>query len=69
MSSGKAVIIILKAGLIKRILLYKISYFPEPYTISKNKIKAKIDFSVMQQNVILKMQHVSMHQILLKRLI
>ena len=48
MSSGEAVIIILKAGLIKSILLYKISYFPEPYTNNKNKINVEIDFSIMQ---------------------
>ena len=32
-------------GLIKKILLYKMSYFPEPYTRSKNKFKVKLDLS------------------------
>ena len=31
--------------LIKKILLYKISYFPESYTHSKNKIKLELDLS------------------------
>ena len=31
--------------MIKKILLYKISYFPEPYTRSKNKFKFKLDLS------------------------
>ena len=37
MLSGKVVIIHLIAGLIKKILLFKLSYFPKPYTHSKNK--------------------------------
>ena len=32
-------------GLTKKILLYKMFYFPEPYTRSKNKIKAELDLS------------------------
>ena len=32
-------------GLIKNILLYKVSYFPEEYTRSKNKIKFEFDLS------------------------
>ena len=35
MSKGKVMIINLIAGLIKKILLYKMSYFPEPYIRSK----------------------------------
>ena len=38
-------IIHLIVGLIKKILLYKMSFFPEPYTRSKNKIKIELDFS------------------------
>ena len=38
-------IIHLIVGLIKKILLYKMSFFPEPYTRSKNKIKTELDFS------------------------
>ena len=29
----------------KKDILYKMSYFPQPYTHSKNKIKAELDFS------------------------
>ena len=45
MSNGKFMIIHLIVGLIKKILLYKMSFFPEPYTRSKNKIKIELDFS------------------------
>ena len=38
-------IILLTVGLIKKISLYKVSYFPEPYTHSKNKIKVELDLS------------------------
>ena len=36
-------IIHLVAGLIKKILPYRMSYFPEPYSHSKNKIKVEKD--------------------------
>ena len=57
MPSGKVMIIYLIVGLIKKILLYKMSYFPEPYTHSKNKAKVELDLStdcqlIMQQNLI-----------------
>ena len=45
MSNGKVMIIRLIAGLIKEILLYKMSYFPEPYSINKIKIKVELDLS------------------------
>ena len=45
MSNGKVMIIHLIVGLIKKILLYKLSYFPDPYTHSKNEIKVEVDFS------------------------
>ena len=32
-------------GLIKKILLYRMNYFSEIYTHSKNKIKVKLDLS------------------------
>ena len=35
-SNGKAVIILLTVGLMKKILLYKMNYFPELYTQSEN---------------------------------
>ena len=38
MSNAKAMIIHLIAGLIAKILLYEMSYFPEPYSCSKIKI-------------------------------
>ena len=45
MSNGKDVIILSTVGLIKKILLYKRSYFPEPYTRCINKIKFELDLS------------------------
>ena len=45
MLSGKIMIICLTAGWIKKILLYEMSYFPEPYSHSKNKIKIELDLS------------------------
>ena len=49
MSSPKAMIIHLKNGLIKlgstkKAFLYKTSFFPEPCTRFRNKIKIKLDF-------------------------
>ena len=43
MMNGKIMIITLIVGLIKKILLYKISYFPARY--SKSKIKIDLDLS------------------------
>ena len=45
MSNGKATIIHLTVGLIKKILFYTMSYLAEAYTHSKNKIKVKLDLS------------------------
>ena len=38
MLNGKAMIIVLTVGLIKKISLYKMSYFPGAHTHSKSKI-------------------------------
>ena len=43
MLNGKAMIINLIVGLIKKILLYKTNYFPEPYNRSTYKIKVELD--------------------------
>ena len=43
MSNGKARIILLIVGMIKNTLLHKMSYFPELYIHSKNKIKLELD--------------------------
>ena len=43
--NGKIMIINLIVGLIKNILLYKVSYFPEIYTRSKNKKTVEFDLS------------------------
>ena len=43
MLNGKAMIINLIVGLIKKILLYKTNYFPEPYNCSTYKIKVELD--------------------------
>ena len=45
MSNGKVIIIHLTVGSIKKILLYKMNYCPEPYTRSKSKTKVKLDLS------------------------
>ena len=42
MSNGKAMIFPFTVELIKKISLYKITYFPEPYARSKNKIKVEL---------------------------
>ena len=42
MSNGKAMIILLTVGLIRKISLYQISYFPERNTRSQNKIKVQL---------------------------
>ena len=51
MSNGKVMIIYLISGLIKKILLYKMSYFSESYTHIKIKIKVKLDLCIMQENL------------------
>ena len=43
MSDGNTMIILLIVGLIKKISFYKMSYFSEPYTHSKNKIKVQLE--------------------------
>ena len=45
MLNGKTMTIHLIVGLIKKISLYKMSYFPEPYTHRKSKITVKLDQS------------------------
>ena len=42
MSNGKAMTIFLTVGLIKKIL-YKLSYFPEPNTLSKSQTEVELD--------------------------
>ena len=44
MSNGKVEIVLSTVGLIKKILLCKMSYFPEPHT-NKNKIEVELDLS------------------------
>ena len=39
MLNGKVIIVHLMVGLLKKILLYKMNYFPELYTHSKKKKK------------------------------
>ena len=45
MLNGKATIVLLTVELIKKIQLYKMSYFPEPHTYSKNKIEVELNLS------------------------
>ena len=56
MSNGKFMLILLIVGLIKKILLYKMSYFPESHTHSKNKIKVELDLANYTTKSDLKMQ-------------
>ena len=44
-SNGNATIILLSVGLIKKIWLYKMSYFSEPHTRSNNRIKVELDLA------------------------
>ena len=70
MLNEKATIILLKVGWIKKISFNKMSYFPEPHTLSKNKIKAELNLSNYATKLDLKMQQVVLiHRDLLKRLI
>ena len=71
MSNEKVTIIHLIVELIKKIL-YKMSYFPEPYNRNKNEIKVGEDsfnYATKFDLKDLKMQQVSIHQILLKVLL
>ena len=43
MSNRKDMVICLIVELMKKMLLNKMSYFPEPYTHSKNKLKVELD--------------------------
>ena len=43
MSSVKVMTTFFTVGLIKKILSFKMSYFPEPYTYNKNKIVVELD--------------------------
>ena len=45
MSKGKPMIILLTIELIKKILLYKMSYIPKPYTHSRNRRKLELVLS------------------------
>ena len=45
MLNGKTTITFLMLRLIKKLSLHKMSYYLEPYTRSKNKIKAELDLS------------------------
>ena len=43
MSNRKDMVIYLIVELMKKMFLNKMSYFPEPYTDSKNKLKVELD--------------------------
>ena len=47
-------IIHLTVVLIKKTILYKMGYFPEPYAYSKNKIKVELDLSWCARKSVLK---------------
>ena len=69
MLSEKVMIIHLIVGYTKKISLYKISFFPEPYIHSKNKMEVELDSSNYVTKSDLKKQQALIHQSLLKRLI
>ena len=54
MSNGKAIIILLTVRLMKKILLYKTSYFQEPHTYSKKNNRNWIRFSKLCSKIWLK---------------
>ena len=47
-SNGKVMIIYLIIGLIRKRLVYKLSYYPEPYNHNQNEVKSVITFAIMQ---------------------
>ena len=54
MSDGKIILLHLIDGLIKKIYLSKMSFFPESYTHDKSKIEVEVNLSnylIMQQNM------------------
>ena len=55
----KATIVILIVGLIKKISLYKISYFPEPYIHSKKNKEIKLDFHLSNYAKIIWLKNVT----------
>ena len=46
MLNGRTIIILLIVGLMKNIYLYIMTYFPEPYTRSKNKMNVELDLYI-----------------------
>ena len=53
MSNGNIMIIHLIVGLMKKIWLYKMSYFPGSNTHIKNKIKIESNLLIIQRNLTL----------------
>ena len=67
MSSGKIMIIPLAAGKVKKI--YKISYFPKPYSHSRNKINVELDLSTYATNFELsKLSNIIVNDVIKKRM-
>ena len=56
MLNGKAAMILLIVGLVNKISLYKMSYFPKRHTHSKNKMEVELDLSNYATKYDLKMQ-------------
>ena len=70
MLNGRATIFYLIVGFIKKISLYKMSHFPEPFTRSRNKVKVDLDFILLCNKIcLIKTQKLSIHQDILKKLI
>ena len=47
MSNGKVMIMYLIIGLIRKRLVYKLSYYPEPYDHNQNEVKSVIKFVLL----------------------
>ena len=62
MRTGEVMIICLIAEQIKTTSLYKMSYFPEPCTHSKSKVKVELNLSNYAAKSDLKMQQALVHQ-------
>ena len=56
MLNGKAAMILLIIGLVNKISLYKMSYFPKQHTQSKNEMEVELDLSNYSTKYDLKMQ-------------
>ena len=69
MSNRKVMMILLTVGLVKKISLYKMCYFPDRYIRDKSKIKVELDLSNYSTKSDSKVHQVMIHRNLLRSLI